>query len=135
MCIRDRHKTPFADEGRVKKGTAGAEILSQVIAQRLDGRRMTMLPDALEFILYLIAALSGFLIAASAKAISQKAKILSVLGFVALGTDIIFFKFFSIIIPTAMVLFTLGLALGLPALYVKITAWKNFIIRKKGIAS
>ena len=131
----DKHKTPFADEGRVKKGTAGAEILAQVIAQRLDGRRVTMLPDALEFILYLIAALSGFLIAASAKAISQKAKILSVLGFVALGTDVVFFKFFSILVPTAMVLFTLGLALGLPAIYVKITGWVKFIVRKRGAST
>lgn len=94
-----------------------------------------MLPDPLEFILYLIAALSGFLMAASSKAVSQKAKILSVIGFVALAIDIIFFKFFSIIIPTAMVLFTLGLALGLPALYVKLSGWKNFIFQKKGIAS
>ena len=57
----DKHKTPFADQGRVKSGTSGTEILAQVIAQRLDGRRITMLPDALEFILYLIAALSCLL--------------------------------------------------------------------------
>lgn len=130
----DKHKTPFANEGRVKSGTSGAEILAQVIAQRLDGRRVTMLPDALEFILYLIAALSGFLIAASAKATSIKAKILSIMGFAALAVDVFFFKVFSVLIPTAMVLFTLGFAVGLPALYVKITGWMKFIIRNKDVS-
>ena len=94
-----------------------------------------MLPNPLEFILYLIAALSGLLIAASAKALSHKAKILSFMGIAALVIDVISFKFFSVLIPTAMVLFTLGLALGLPALFVKITGWINFIFRKKGTVS
>ena len=93
-----------------------------------------MLPDALEFILYLIAALSGFLIAASAKATSIKAKILSIMGFAALAVDVFFFKVFSVLIPTAMVLFTLGFAVGLPALYVKITGWMKFIIRNKDVS-
>ena len=127
----DKHKTPFADQGRVKSGTSGTEILAQVIAQRLDGRRITMLPEALEFILYLIAAFSGFLISASAKAISQKAKIISIMGIAALTIDVFFFKFLSVLIPMAMVLLTLGFAVGLPALFVKITGLINFIFGKK----
>lgn len=131
----DKHKTPFAGAGRVKKGDSGSRILAQIIAQRLDGRRVTMLPSIYEFTLYLLAALSGLLIAANPGALSQKAKILSILGTIALLTDLFFFKFFSLLIPTAMVLFTLGLAAGLPALYVKLAKWMGIIFRKRGTQS
>ena len=128
----DKHKTPFAGEGRVKRGESGSRILAQMIAQKLDGRRVTMLPSYLEFTLYLIAAMTGLLIAANPKSLAGKAKIFSILGTAALITDLLFFKFFSILIPTAMVLFTLGLAAGLPALYVKFRSWGDWLATKRG---
>lgn len=124
----DKHKTPFSGEGRVKKGESGSHILAQMIAQKLDGRRVTMLSPYLELILYLIAACAGLLIAANAVGIANKAKIFSSLGIVALLCDLVFFKFFSLLIPTAMILFTLGLAAGLPALYVKLCLWGQRLI-------
>lgn len=128
----DKHKTPFAGEGRVKKGESGSRILAQIIAQKLDGRRVTMLPNYLEFILYLIAAMAGLLISANPKSLAGKAKIFSVLGVVALLTDLIFFKFLSTLVPTAMVIFTLGLAAGLPALYIKLKSWTTWLTTKRG---
>jgi len=128
----DKHKTPFAGEGRVKKGESGTRILAQMIAQKLDGRRVTMLPSYLEFFLYFIAAMAGLLIAANAASLAKKAKIVSVLGSIALLTDLFFFKFFSLLIPTAMVLFTLGLAAGLPALYVKFKSWWTWLSSNGG---
>ena len=88
----DKHKTPFADEGRVKSGEAGTRILAHIIAQKLEGRHVKMLPDILEFILYILAALAGILIAANKGVLAKKARIFSYLGILAIAIDAISFK-------------------------------------------
>lgn len=116
----DKHKTPFSKLGRVNEGTSGSNIMSQIIAQRLDGRRVNMLPFIPEFIAYIFAALSGFLIAASQRAFLQKARIVLGVTIGAFILDAIAFKALSLLLPTAMILFTFSLAVCLPYNWVKI---------------
>ena len=115
----DKHKTPFANEGRINKGESGVRILAQMIAQKLDGRRVTILPPVFEFTLYLLSALIGFLIAASKRLSANKARIFSYVSLLTITIDLVSFTLFSILLPTAMILFTMGFAVGLPTMYIK----------------
>lgn len=116
----DKHKTPFAGQGRMKTGTSGSYILTQIIAQRLDGRRLMLIPPLIEFCLYVLSALAGLIIIANSVSFGNKARLFSTLGLVAILVDLIFFKFFSLLVPTAMILFVLALSSSLPTIFVRV---------------
>lgn len=99
----DHHRTPFTILGRQMKLTSGVQIHAQLIAQRLDGRRVILLPRLFEFLAYFIAALSAMELYRRYNKVPRLAKVTGYLGISLILLDSLFFKFLSVILPTAMI--------------------------------
>ena len=99
----DNHRTPFTILGRQMKLTSGVHIHAQLTAQRLDSRRIILLPRLFEFFAYFFAAFSAFELFRRFNKVPRLAKVSGYLGIGLVVLDGFFFKFFSIILPTAMI--------------------------------
>jgi len=99
----DNHRTPFLILGKEMKLTSGVEIHGQIIAQRLDDRRVKLLPTLLEYLAYLIAIFAAIQLFRKYNQIPRLAKVSGYLGIVLIVLDAIFFRIFSTILPTAMI--------------------------------
>lgn len=106
----DRHKTPFNNWGSFENGMAGSKVMSQIIVQRLDGRRLKLLHPMLEFLLYFLSALLGWKIAVGTVLSRHQNILLPLLGILLIALDMLTFKAFSTILPAAMVIVTITAA-------------------------
>jgi len=106
----DRHKTPFNVWGELDTGMAGSRIFSQIIIQRMEGRRLRIIPGIFEFFLYFISAFLGLKFALSWRNLKYQNLLFISLNVAVVIWDVLTFTAFSILVPTAMMLLTFTFA-------------------------
>ncbi len=97
---RDRHLTPLSIWDGAK--LPGVMIHGQILAQRLDGRSIALVPRDIEFALMMIAALFGFLISERRQSKRAEWTLYGVGIAVLVVAGVVLFRTFSVILPTTM---------------------------------
>jgi CHASE2 domain-containing sensor protein len=102
----DEHGTPFSVLGEDTDVMSGVNIHAHIILQRLDGRRVRMISGLMEYLTYVLAIGTALGLFAKFSHLPKLAKASGILGIALIALDCFLFKFASLIIPTAMIVFS-----------------------------
>lgn len=102
----DEHGTPFSVLGEDTDVMSGVNIHSHIILQRLEGRRVRMITGLMEYLSYVLAIGMALILFTKFSHLPKLAKASGILGISLIVLDCLLFKFVSLIIPTAMIVFS-----------------------------
>ena len=102
----DEHGTPFSILGDDTDVMSGVNIHGHIILQRLDERRVRLISDILEYLSYVLAVAAALVLYFKFNHLPKLAKASGILGISLIALDCFLFKFMSLIIPTAMIVFS-----------------------------